>query len=88
MEYVYGEGEGMEGLIDDVEALRKEGGKGEEVKLEEKIRIEMERVFEWCKEKFGDGRWADASEAWTKDSEEVKSIANEMTTGERGWRKF
>lgn len=76
-------------LIDDVEAFRK--GKNDErrgAEIEERIREELGRVLEWCKRKFGEGKWEDASSAWVRPGEEVKSIGNDMVSGDKGWRKF
>ncbi|KAH7073881.1 hypothetical protein BKA63DRAFT_567049 [Paraphoma chrysanthemicola] len=97
--FVYGteQGErgGMEGLVSRVERLRKAEGKdgGEERRKEEyevgvKIVDELERVLEWCKRKFGEGKWEDARSAWVKNSEEVNEISEKMTSGGEGFRKF
>lgn len=88
VEFVYGEGSGeMEALIDDVEKFRGKKGGGEE-EIEERIRKELGRVFEWCKRKFGEGAWMDASEAWVQPSDEVRSIGQDMVSGDKRWRKF
>jgi hypothetical protein len=92
LEFVYGE-EGVDGgkrLVDDVEGFRKGKGKGAgvEEELNGRIREEMGRVLEWCKRKFGEGEWTDASSAWVKNSEEVQKISNDMVSGDKGWRKF
>ncbi|KAF1829421.1 hypothetical protein BDW02DRAFT_642871 [Decorospora gaudefroyi] len=86
VEYVYGE-EGPGGLIDAVEKWRKDG-EGEEREIEERIRKECERLLEWCRSKFGEGEWLDASEAWVRHSDEVREISGEMVTGGKGFRKF
>lgn len=89
VEFVYG-GEGVEGglgLVDAVEAFRKEGRGGEEA-LEGRIREEMRRVGEWCVRKFGEGECVDATAAWVKNSEEVQEISNDMVSGGKGYRKF
>ena len=94
VEFVYGEGsKGIEGLIVDVESARgrKDSGAGTEVdetELEERIRTELGRVLEWCKKKFGDGAWMDASQAWVRHSEEVRQQSENMVSGDQGWRKF
>jgi hypothetical protein len=92
VEFVYGQGDGMEGLITDIERVRRRKGSGagseEEMELEERIRKELERVLEWCKKKFGDGAWIDASQAWVRHSEEERQKAENMVTGDQGWRKF
>ena len=85
VEYVYGD-EDPGTLIDDVEAFRNRGGEEEE--LEKRTRKELEMVLEWCKSKFGEGEWKDASSAWVKNSEEISKISKEMTSGDRGFREF
>jgi len=45
-------------------------------------------VLEWCKKKFGDGAWMDASQAWVRHSEEVRQQSENMVSGDQGWRKF
>jgi hypothetical protein len=45
-------------------------------------------VLEWCRAKFGDGEWVDASSAWVKNSAEVQEMSNDMVSGDKGWRKF
>ncbi|KAF1926666.1 uncharacterized protein M421DRAFT_67093 [Didymella exigua CBS 183.55] len=91
VDYVYGE-QGVEGaqmLVDDVEAFRKrKGGESEEGRLNERIREEMTKGMEWCVEKFGTRRYADASKAWVKNSEEVQKISNDMVSGGKGHREF
>ncbi|KAF2129025.1 hypothetical protein P153DRAFT_386219 [Dothidotthia symphoricarpi CBS 119687] len=90
LEHVYG-GERPEGVIDEVEAWRKMKGAGKEEqgrKLEESIRGELERVLEWCRKKFGEGEWVDATSAWVKNSEEIQKISDDMVSGDKGWRKF
>ena len=89
--WVYGEegGKGRESLVDDVEELRKrKGGEEEKNELNERIRIEMANVLEWCIKKFGTKEWIDASSAWVKNSEEVQKISNDMVSGSKGYRKF
>tara|TARA_R110002003_G_scaffold214_9_gene16080 strand:- start:11493 stop:12152 length:660 start_codon:yes stop_codon:yes gene_type:complete len=83
---VYGE-EDPAGLIDDVERLR-EGKEGDEGDVGDRIVREMQGVLEWCKRKFGEGRWEDASSAWVKNSEEINEISESMTSGGEGFRKF
>jgi hypothetical protein len=87
VEYVYGDTEPGK-LIDDVEAFRSKKAGGSEEEIEERIRGELGRVLEWCKGKFGDGEWKDASSAWVKNSEEIQAMSNEMTSGDKGFRKF
>jgi len=89
VEYVYGD-EDPGTLIDDVEAFRsrKSEADGEEKELERRTRKELERVLQWCKSKFGEGEWKEASSAWVKNSEEISEISKEMTSGDRGFREF
>lgn len=91
VEYVYGSTEPAE-LIDDVEAFRKkkmgQRGNKDEEEIEVRIRRELEMVLEWCKRKFGEGEWKDASSAWVKNSEEISKMSNDMTSGDKGHRKF
>ncbi|PBP18406.1 hypothetical protein BUE80_DR010894 [Diplocarpon rosae] len=56
--------------------------------LERESRREIETVVEWCVEKFGTGTWADASDAWVRNSEEVQKMSDEMVGGDKGRRKF
>ena len=49
---------------------------------------EAEKVLEWCKNKFGDGVWEDATKAWVKNSEEISKISGDMVSGGKGHRKF
>ena len=90
VEYAYRE-EDPKALTDDVESFRKTKGQktnknGE--RIEERIRSELSRILEWCAEKFGREEWADASSAWTKDSEEINATKNDMVSGTKGYRKF
>ncbi|KAL8712648.1 MAG: hypothetical protein Q9220_003179 [cf. Caloplaca sp. 1 TL-2023] len=91
---VWGKGEGKEGgrekamrFIDDVEKLRKkgEGGQGE---LGKRSREEVERVVEFCKGKFGEGRWGDVRGEWVGMGEKHKDVAEKMLVGGEGWRQF
>ncbi|KAF2016418.1 hypothetical protein BU24DRAFT_481039 [Aaosphaeria arxii CBS 175.79] len=95
--FVYGEGseDGGERLVDDVEGFRErcKGRKGregekEEDEIEGRIRRELEMVVEWCRGKFGDGRWVDASSAWVRHGDEVRQVAEDMVSGNKGFRKF
>jgi hypothetical protein len=88
VEFVYGDqgADAAKRVIDDVERVRKEGGDVDE--LERRIAEEMGRVLEWCRAKFGDGEWVDASSAWVKNSAEVQEMSNDMVSGDKGWRKF
>ncbi|KAF2031609.1 hypothetical protein EK21DRAFT_62737 [Setomelanomma holmii] len=86
--FVYGElgGDPLR-LVDDVEKLRKNKS-GDEEALDKAIRKEMEMVLDWCKRKFGEGKWEDARDAWVRNSEEISEISNKMTSGGEGHRKF
>jgi hypothetical protein len=88
VEFVYGDqgADAAKRVIDDVERVRNEGGDVDE--LERRIAEEMGRVLEWCRAKFGDGEWVDASSAWVKNSTEVQEMSNDMVSGDKGWRKF
>jgi hypothetical protein len=91
VEFVYGTSEPSR-LIDDVEALRNkkpsQRGDGEEEELEKRTRRELELVLEWCKGKFGDSEWRDASEAWVKNSKEISEMSGDMVSGGKGFREF
>jgi hypothetical protein len=88
--FVYGDEE-PKSLIDAVEEFRRkkksERGDDEEG-IEKRIRSEAEKVLEWCKNKFGDGVWEDATKAWVKNSEEISKISGDMVSGGKGHRKF
>jgi hypothetical protein len=85
--YVYDSDEAANKLIDDVEAFRK-AKKGNEEELEDRGRAELEKVLEWCKGKFGEGEWKDATKAWVKNSEEISKISGDMLSGGKGHREF
>ncbi|KAG9201832.1 hypothetical protein G6514_005249 [Epicoccum nigrum] len=91
LSFVYGEAgvqAAME-LIDDVEFFRKrKGGDAERRSLELTVREELGCVLEWCSSKFGTGEWADATSAWTKNSDEVQKMSNDMVSGGKGYREF
>ncbi|KAL8649625.1 MAG: hypothetical protein Q9226_005498 [Calogaya cf. arnoldii] len=64
-------------LIARVEKLKKDGnGNGEE--LGKESLEEIQKVVEWCKQKFGEQRMDDASEAWVQPSEEKRKMAEDM----------
>lgn len=89
VQFVYEEeGEDAGQLIDDVEKFRSARTEADECDVEERVRRELERVVEWCRKKFGEGPWMDASEAWVRPGEEIKKIGNDMVIGDKGWRKF
>ncbi|KAK0386098.1 hypothetical protein NLU13_5935 [Sarocladium strictum] len=63
-----------------------EGTRGE---LEKESMLEIEKVVEFCREKFGTEKWEDASGAWKQPTEgKVKDMKEDMLTGDKGLRKF
>ncbi|KAF2085768.1 hypothetical protein K490DRAFT_45729 [Saccharata proteae CBS 121410] len=79
-----------DGFLDTVQEL-KQGKKGElgvdgRRELEGRSRREIERVLEWCANKFGTGRWEDASSAWKQP--DTNQAGMDMVTGDKGLRKF
>lgn len=78
----------IERLIDDVGKFRQDGKKERDVELEKRIRVELERVLMWCRQKFGDGEYMDASAAWVRHSEEVRKKGEDMVSGGKGFREF
>ncbi len=68
----------------------KTGARGDDVErgLMAESRREIEGVVRWCVERFGTGRWEDASGAWVKNSEEVQRMSDEQVNGDKGVRKF
>jgi len=91
VKFVYGDQHPV-ALINSVEAFRgkkqSEGKEKEGEALEERIRNEADRVLEWCKSKFGEGAWEDATKAWVKNSDEINKISGAMVSGGKGYRKF
>ena len=91
IDFVYGS-EKPGSLIDAVETFRnqKQGQRedGAREQMEKRIREEAERVLEWCKSKFGDGVWEDATNAWVKNSEKISKISGDMVSGGKGYREF
>ena len=86
-------------FLDRVERLKDESrgqvqdtGRGTEEREElEKIsRAELVSVVEWVTAKYGWGRWngGDASEAYTKSTDEQKREMVEQQSGSEGFRKF
>lgn len=72
-----------------MERFRAEEDKHEaERALDVRIQAELGRLAKWCRTKFGEGKWVDASSAWTKTGEEIGRIRDEMVTGDKGWRNF
>jgi len=45
-------------------------------------------VVQWCIGKFGTERMADATEAWVKNSEEIRKIGEDQVSGDGGRRNF
>lgn len=90
--FVYDSDSEANALVDDVEAFRKkkqnQRGESDERELEEKGRKELEKVLEWCKGKFGEGEWKDATKAWVKNSEEISKMSGDMVSGGKGQREF
>lgn len=90
IKFVYGDEE-PQSLIDAVEEFRgkkkSERTDGKE-DVEKRIRGEAKKVLEWCKSKFGDGVFDDATKAWVKNSEEISKISGDMVSGGKGYRKF
>ncbi|CAJ2513274.1 Uu.00g013930.m01.CDS01 [Anthostomella pinea] len=82
-----GGSEEARGFIRRVEALRKEKI-GDEKKLEEDSKREIERLVEWCRDKFGIGKVEDARSVWVEPSEEHRQMAAKMVVGGEGWRQF
>ena len=91
VKFVYGDQDPM-ALTTSIEAFRgkKQNEKSEDEGkvIEQKIREEAEAVLEWCRSKFGDGAWEDATKAWVKNSDEINKISGDMVSGGKGYRKF
>ena len=97
VKFVYGDQDPV-ALINHVEAFRgkkssggkksSEGKEKEGEALEEQIRKEAESVLEWCKSKFGEGAWGDATKAWVKNSDDINKISSDMVSGGKGYRRF
>ncbi|KAI9792327.1 MAG: hypothetical protein M1816_002552 [Peltula sp. TS41687] len=75
------------GFLGRVERLKKEG-EGDKEELEKESRREIEAVVDWCVQRFGTGKWEDASGVWTRPDEKVRSIGQDMVTGDKGLRQF
>jgi hypothetical protein len=73
-------------FVDRVEGLKKRR-EGDEKVLGETSGKEIMAVLEWCEEKFGTGKWEDASSAWAQ-SEKLRVKGQQMTTGSEGFRTF
>ncbi|KAG9195364.1 hypothetical protein G6011_00485 [Alternaria panax] len=90
IEFVYGDEE-PKSLIDAVEEFRsrkKSDRRDDEEVIEKRMRNEVEKVLEWCKNKFGNEVFDDATKAWVKNSEEISKISGDMVSGGEGHRKF
>ncbi|OAG01795.1 uncharacterized protein CC84DRAFT_1153902 [Paraphaeosphaeria sporulosa] len=89
VEFVYGgDKAGAERLIDDVERWRKKKGAEGGNELAERVRAELGKVLEWCRKKFGEEEWTDASAAWVKHGEEVRKMGEDMVSGAKEFRDF
>jgi hypothetical protein len=90
--FVYENESDANALIDDVEAFRKkkqsQRGENDERELEQRGQKELEKVLEWCKDKFGSGEFKDATKAWVKNSEEISKMSGDMVSGGKGHRDF
>jgi hypothetical protein len=60
-------------FVDNVEKLDKKQ-QGDKAELEQKSLNEIMAVMKQCEEKFGNGRWEDASSAWTKSLEKNQKM--------------
>jgi len=74
-------------FVNEVQAL-KEKKQGDRKDLEKRSLAEIMTVVKACEEKFGSGKWEDASAAWTKSPEKNQKMKEAMTTGAEGHRKF
>ncbi|KAL8724582.1 MAG: hypothetical protein Q9166_007858 [cf. Caloplaca sp. 2 TL-2023] len=74
-------------LILRVERLKKEG-RGNKESLEKESLEEMKQVVEYCRQKFGENRMEDASQAWVIPSEELRKMGEDMVSGGEGFRNF
>ncbi|KAL1311073.1 hypothetical protein AAFC00_001282 [Neodothiora populina] len=74
-------------FLDAVENLQKHK-QGDREALEKESRREINELLRWCKDKFGAGKWEDAKKVWVGNSEEIKNMSQDMTTGDKGHRHF
>ena len=65
-----------------------QGGKGDREGLEKTSREEIEALVKFCVDKFGTDRMEDARAAYVKQSEEIKSMSEDMISSKGGYRKF
>lgn len=64
----------------------KKGGSRDE--LERESARELDIVVQWCVDKFGTERMTDATEAWAKNSDEIRQMGEDQVSGDAGRRKF
>ncbi|QDS72266.1 hypothetical protein FKW77_006144 [Venturia effusa] len=85
-----GSGRGKERALEFVNKVEnlKRKGKGDEAALNEESRVEIRTVLSWCEEKFGTGKWEEASEAWVKPDKKIQEMGNNMVSGKQGHRDF
>lgn len=74
-------------FLDRVETLKKKK-QGDKEALEKESRREIEELMQWCMDKFGTDKFEDATKAWVGNSDEIKQISENMTTGNDGHRRF
>jgi len=74
-------------FLNSIEALQKTG-KGDRAALERQSREEIEALMSYCVDKFGKEKVLDAREAFVENSDEIKSMSEDMIGGDRGYRKF
>lgn len=63
-------------------------GKGDREALERTSREELDALVAYCVEKFGTDKVLDARDAFVKNSDEIKSMSEDMISGDGGFRKF
>jgi len=74
-------------FLDNIEKLKKTG-KGDKERLAEEMKKEKEVLMKYCVEKFGTQKFEDATKAWVKPSDDIKSKGQDMVSGGQGHRKF
>lgn len=79
--------ENAQAFIGRVEKLRKQKV-GDKKALEQESGREIDALVQWCKNKFGTGRFEDATKAWVEPEEHLRAIAAKMIVGGEGWRNF
>jgi hypothetical protein len=75
-------------FLDDVQSFKERSKSSDEAMLQGNSRRELEHVISYCIEKFGLEKWEDASEAWTKHSEDIRKIGEDQVSGDVGRRNF